>query len=81
LERSAELTAEAELASRRLTAAADAAWHAGQPERARTLLDRAAAGAVRPRQRADIGHLRGVIELRCGVPADAPRRGSSAPAS
>jgi len=71
LERSAELTATAELRGCRLTAAADAAWHAGQPERARALLDRAASGAPQRRQRAEIEHLRGVIELRCGVPADA----------
>jgi len=71
LERSAELTAPEELRGRRLIAAADAAWHAGQPDRALALLDRAARQASRPRQRADIEHLRGVIELRCGVPADA----------
>jgi hypothetical protein len=35
------------------------------------LLDRAAAGVSEPRLRADVAHLRGVIELRRGVPADA----------
>jgi DNA-binding CsgD family transcriptional regulator len=71
LERSAELTAAEELRSRRLADAADAAWLGGQPERALGLLDRAASGMSRPRLRADVAHLRGVIELRRGVPADA----------
>jgi DNA-binding CsgD family transcriptional regulator len=71
LERSAELTPAEELCSRRLADAADAAWLAGQPDRALGLLDRAAAGVSEPRLRADVAHLRGVIELRRGVPADA----------
>jgi DNA-binding CsgD family transcriptional regulator/tetratricopeptide (TPR) repeat protein len=71
LERSAELTAAEEPRSRRLADAADAAWLAGQPDRALGLLDRAASGASEPRLRADIAHLRGMIELRRGVPADA----------
>jgi DNA-binding CsgD family transcriptional regulator len=71
LERSAELTSAEKLRSHRLVAAADAAWLAGQPERALALLDRAAAAISEPRLRADVAHLRGVIELRRGVPADA----------
>jgi DNA-binding CsgD family transcriptional regulator len=71
LERSAELTTAEEPRSRRLADAADAAWLAGQPDRALGLLDRAAAGVSGPRLRADVAHLRGVIELRRGVPADA----------
>jgi DNA-binding CsgD family transcriptional regulator len=71
LERSAELTPAEKLRSRRLADAADAAWLAGQPDRALGLLDRAAAGVSEPRLRADVAHLRGVIELRRGVPADA----------
>ena len=71
LERSAALTAAEKLRSRRLVDAADAAWLAGQPDRALGLLDRAAGGVSEPRLRADIAHLRGVIELRRGVPADA----------
>jgi DNA-binding CsgD family transcriptional regulator len=71
LERSAELTPTEELRSRRLADAADAAWLAGQPDRALGLLDRATAGVSGPRLRADVAHLRGEIELRRGVPADA----------
>lgn len=71
LERSAELTPAEELRRRRLADAADAAWLAGQPDRALELLDRAAAGVSEPRLRADVAHLRGEIELRRGVPADA----------
>jgi DNA-binding CsgD family transcriptional regulator len=71
LERSAELTTAENLRSRRLADAADAAWLAGQPERALELLDRVADGALEPGLRADVAHLRGVIELRRGVPADA----------
>jgi DNA-binding CsgD family transcriptional regulator/tetratricopeptide (TPR) repeat protein len=71
LERSAELTPAEALRSRRLADAADAAWLAGQPDRALGLLDRAVAGGSEPRLRADVAHLRGVIELRRGVPADA----------
>jgi len=71
LERSAELTTGATSRDRRLAAAADAAWVAGQPDRAKSLLDRATSGTLEARQRADIAHLRGVIELRCGIPADA----------
>ena len=71
LERAAELTPAEKPRSRRLADAADAAWLAGQPDRALGLLDRAAAGVTEPRLRADVAHLRGVIELRRGVPADA----------
>jgi len=71
LERSAELTTAEDLRGRRLAAAADAAWLAGQPERALELLDRVADGLLEPRLQADVMHLRGVIELRRGVPADA----------
>jgi DNA-binding CsgD family transcriptional regulator len=71
LERSAELTAAEELRGRRLAAAAESAWLAGQPDRALALLNRAAGATWQPHQRADIEHLRGMIELRCGVPVDA----------
>jgi DNA-binding CsgD family transcriptional regulator len=71
LERSADLTPAEKLRSRRLADAADAAWLAGQPDRALGLLGRVAAGVSEPRLRADVAHLRGEIELRRGVPADA----------
>jgi DNA-binding CsgD family transcriptional regulator len=71
LERSAELTAAEAPRSRRLADAAAAAWLAGQPDRALRLLDRVANGVLESTLRADVAHLRGVIELRRGVPADA----------
>ena len=71
LERSAELTAEDESRALRLARAADDAWLAGSPDRALALLDAAAPRETSVRLRADIDHLRGTIELRCGVPARA----------
>jgi DNA-binding CsgD family transcriptional regulator len=65
-ERSAQLTAAAEARSARFADAADAAWLAGTPARARALLDRAAAFAPPPRLLARITHLRGAIETACG---------------
>ena len=53
------------------SAAAAAAWHAGQPRRASTLLDRRRPLVADPRLRADVEHLRGEIQLRCGVLLDA----------
>jgi len=70
LERAAELTSTGPLRARRLTAAAEAAWLAGRPERALALLDQADALAPEGRVRADVQHLRGVIHLRCGIPGD-----------
>jgi ATP/maltotriose-dependent transcriptional regulator MalT len=71
LERSAELTADDEVRALRLSRAADDAWLAGRPDRALALLDTVGAVATSARLRADILHLRGTIELRCGVPAKA----------
>jgi DNA-binding CsgD family transcriptional regulator len=73
LERSAELTSDDEVRSLRLSRAADDAWLAGRPDRALALLDaaEAEAAATSPRLRAEMVHLRGTIELRCGVPAKA----------
>ena len=59
LERSAELTTAEKLRSRRLADAADAAWLAGQPDRALGLLDRVADGVLEPGLRADVAHLAG----------------------
>ena len=66
LERAAELTADPEARGRRLTLAARAAWHAGQAERATTLLDWASPIVADPRLRAELDHVRGEIQFRCG---------------
>jgi DNA-binding NarL/FixJ family response regulator/tetratricopeptide (TPR) repeat protein len=73
LERSAELSEDDDSRAVRLVRAADDAWLAGTPDRALALLDAAAAGESPGRLRADIVHLRGTIELRCGMPAKALR--------
>jgi DNA-binding NarL/FixJ family response regulator len=71
LDRAAELSADTELKARRLVAGAGAAWQAGQPERATVLLDRARPIASDPRLRAELDHVHGVIEWRCGNLFDA----------
>jgi DNA-binding CsgD family transcriptional regulator len=58
-------------AARLLAAAADAAQLAGRPEQARDLIDRAGLLDDDPGIAADLDALRGVLELRTGVPADA----------
>lgn len=58
-------------AARRLAAAADAAQLAGRPERARALIERAGLLDDDAGTAADLDALRGVLELRAGVPADA----------
>jgi DNA-binding CsgD family transcriptional regulator len=63
--RAAELSNDADLRADRLGAAADAAWAAGQPQRARELIAQAlplAGGELR----AELLYLRGVIEARTG---------------
>jgi signal transduction histidine kinase len=71
LERAAELSLGRESKGRRLALAAVAAWHAGQPDRATALRDRADPLVDDPLLRADIVQLRGQIQLRCGVLLDA----------
>jgi hypothetical protein len=71
LERAAELTADPGGQGRRLVAAARGAWHAGQPGRARALLDRARPLVTDPLVRADLDHVRGEVEFRCGSLLDA----------
>jgi DNA-binding CsgD family transcriptional regulator len=66
LRRAAELSVDEESEGRRLVAAASAAWQAGRPEHATALLDWASPLVSEPRLRAELDHLRGVIELRCG---------------
>jgi ATP/maltotriose-dependent transcriptional regulator MalT len=71
LERSAELTPDEEVRALRFSRAADDAWLAGRPDRALSLLDAVGAVVTSAPMRADILHLRGTIELRCGAPAKA----------
>jgi len=71
LERAAELSSDDEARGRRLVRAAEDAWLAGRPERASALIARTTRLVTDPLVRADVVHLRGTIELRCGVPADA----------
>jgi DNA-binding CsgD family transcriptional regulator len=52
-------------------AAAQDAWLAGMPEQALALLDRARGLVSDASVRAEELHLRGTIELRCGVPGEA----------
>jgi ATP/maltotriose-dependent transcriptional regulator MalT len=65
-ERSAQLTVHRESRAERLLAGADAAWLAGLPETALTLLDEARAQTDDARRRAEIDHLHGRILLRTG---------------
>jgi DNA-binding CsgD family transcriptional regulator len=65
-ERAAELSTDPAFAARRMTTAAEAAWSAGQHDRASRLLDRALALGPGPRLRGHIQELRGAIEARCG---------------
>jgi DNA-binding CsgD family transcriptional regulator len=71
LERAAGLSGDDEARGRRLVAAAEDAWLAGAPEQALALMDRGGGLVSELRVRADLMHLRGTIELRCGVPAEA----------
>jgi hypothetical protein len=71
LERAAELSPGDDARVRRLTVAADNAWLAGQGQRAQALVRRAAPLAEEARQRAELGYLGGMFQLRTGVAADA----------
>jgi hypothetical protein len=66
LERSADLTSDRGIAGRRLIDAADHAWLAGRGPRANALLDRAADLLADPVDRADIDHLRGLLQAEWG---------------
>ena len=57
----------------RVAAAAEDAWLAGRPDWAIELAGRAEVLVSDPKLRAELVHLRGTIELRCGVPAEALR--------
>src|SRR5215204_872057 len=63
--RAAELSADEDRRSDRLTAAAEAAWAAGQPERSRELIARALP-LTTGHARAELLYLRGVIQARTG---------------
>ena len=72
-ERSAELTGSLELRVERFTAAAEAAWLAGQPRRARVLAHRAEPDAARPRIRSRLLALRAHTAARNGDVEEAHR--------
>jgi hypothetical protein len=71
LERAADLSPGDAARVRRLAAAADNAWLAGQGQRARALVRRAAPLAREASQRAALDYLDGMFKLRTGVAADA----------
>jgi DNA-binding CsgD family transcriptional regulator len=64
--RAAELTADPAVRARRLAAAAQAAWHAAQPARARAVADAARPDAADPLLRADLDRLRARVEWNVG---------------
>jgi DNA-binding CsgD family transcriptional regulator/uncharacterized protein HemY len=71
LARAAELSTDEAGRARRLVAAADAAWRGGDAPRARTLIEHAERlGPLAPAVRLGGWYLRGMVELRSGVPAD-----------
>jgi DNA-binding CsgD family transcriptional regulator len=70
-ERAARLTVEDTSRGVRLVKAATAAWDAGQPGRALALLDKASPLVADPRTRAELEHVRGVVQFRCGGLLDA----------
>ena len=71
LERAAELSPDAAPKAHRLVGAATAAWHAGQPERATALLERADPIVTDQRLRAQLTSVRGEIQFQCGDLLDA----------
>lgn len=73
LQRGAELTASGQARCRRLLLAAENAWLAGQFSRVSGLLAAARPLATEPLLRADIGRLRGWLEISIGSPAAAHR--------
>ncbi|MBG0816661.1 LuxR family transcriptional regulator [Planomonospora sp. ID82291] len=70
-ERAAELTARGDVRAARLAAAARHAWHAGLPQRARSLLARLNSLAVTEEVRGRAELVRGSLELRSGKTGDA----------
>jgi DNA-binding CsgD family transcriptional regulator len=70
-ERAAELTTDDDARAALRADAARAAWLAGQPDKARDLLDRAAPASSDSPLRGRIAYLRGTIEAACGAPVAA----------
>ncbi len=70
LERAAELSGNEPARARRLAAAADAAWHGGDADRAAALVGEAERLPADQPARLKISYLRGEIEVRSGTPAD-----------
>ena len=66
LERAATLTPDVKVRSHRMLGAATSAWRAGQPARARALLDQARATYTDQELAIGTGHLSGSINFRCG---------------
>jgi DNA-binding NarL/FixJ family response regulator len=74
MERAAALSQAESERVRRVVAAAEAAWHAGDTQHARALVERAEQlGLETPRVRLHARYVEGSIELRSGVPADGLR--------
>jgi DNA-binding CsgD family transcriptional regulator len=65
-ERAAQLSVDDASKGLRLVAAATAAWDAGQPNRALGLLREASPVVADPWTRAQLEHVRGVVQFRCG---------------
>jgi len=73
LSRAAEITPGQAERGRRWLAAADAAWLAGQAERSRALLDRAAQHELTPIGGAELAYARGRLAATSGAPGDGCR--------
>lgn len=70
-ERAARLSPPGDQRTRRLVAAGEVAWAAGQPEQAEHLLDEALTAAPPLPVRTVVHELRGDIAVKCGSPAEA----------
>jgi DNA-binding CsgD family transcriptional regulator len=73
LERSAEITPDADQRAQRLSEAAERAWRANQHDRAARLLDHATTVPTTPTVRSRIEYLRGMAQLAAGMSTSAYR--------